>query len=103
MRRDALGDADDRADARARRLEDRVGGETGRHEDERRVRARLLDRVGDGVEDRDALDVLAALAGRDARDDVRPVGAVAERVERALAAGDALDDEARVAVDDDRH
>ena len=62
-----------------------------------------VDRVGDGVEDRDALDVLAALAGRDAGDELRAVGAVAQPVERALAAGEALDDELRVLVDDDRH
>ena len=36
-------------------------------------------------------------------DDLRAVGAVAQAVERALAAGQALDDELRVAVDDDRH
>ena len=36
-------------------------------------------------------------------DEVRPVGAVAEAVEAALGAGQALDDEPRVVVDDDRH
>ena len=50
---------------------------------------RLGDGVGDGVEDRDALDVLAALAGRDAGDDVRAVVAVAQAVEASLAAGQA--------------
>ena len=47
---------------------------------------RLGDGVADRVEDRDALDALAALAGRDAGDDVRPVAEVPGRVERALAA-----------------
>ena len=42
--------------------------------------------VGDGVEHGDALDVLPALAGRDAGDDVGPVRAVPERVEGAFAA-----------------
>ena len=84
-------------------LVDRVGGEARGDEDHRRVRARLGDRVGDRVEDRDPLDVLAALAGRDAGDDLRAVGAVAQPVEAALRAGQALDDEARVVVDDDRH
>ena len=88
---------DHRADAGVDRLVDGVGGEARRDEDQRRVRAGLLDRLGDGVEDRDALDVLAALAGRDAGDDVRAVGAVAQAVEAALAAGQALDDEPRVA------
>ena len=85
------------------RLVDRVRREARRDEDHRRVRARLVDGVGDGVEDRDALDVLAALARRHAGDDLRAVAAVAQPVERALAAGQPLDDELRVAVDDDRH
>jgi len=54
--------------------------------------ARLLDRVGNGVEDGDALDVLAALARRDSGDDLRAVRLVAQAVEAALAAGQALDD-----------
>ena len=59
---DALGDRDDERDAGVRGLEDRVGGEARRHEDHRRVGAGLGDRVVEGVEDGDALDVLAALA-----------------------------------------
>ena len=62
-----------------------------------------LDRSRDRVEDRDAVDVLAALAGRDAGDDVRAVVAVAQAEEAALAAGQALHEQARVAVDEDRH
>ena len=81
MRRDALGDADHGADAGVDRLVDRVGGEAGRDEDHRRVRAGLPDRLGHGVEDRDTLDVLAALAGGDAGDELRAVGAVAQTVE----------------------
>ena len=46
-------------DARRRGLEDRVGGARRRHEDDRRVGAGLLDRLGDGVEHRDALVNLA--------------------------------------------
>ena len=41
-----------------------------------RVRAGAVDRVGDGVEDGDALDLLAALAGRHAGDDLRAVALV---------------------------
>ena len=103
VRGDPLRDADHRLDARVDRLVDRVRREPGRHEDHRGVRLRLRDRVAHRVEDRDPVDRLAALPGRDARDDVRPVGAVAQRVERPLAPGDPLDDEARRAVDDDRH
>ena len=93
----------DRPDPGVDRLVDGVGREAGRDEDERRVGARFRDRVGDRAEDGDALDVLASLARRDPGDDVRPVGAVAQPVEAALAAGQALDDEARLAVDEDRH
>jgi hypothetical protein len=103
VRRDVLRHADDRPDARVDRLVDRVGREPGRDEDERRVGAGLVDRLGDGVEDRDPLDVLAALAGGDAGDDVRAVVAVAQAVEAALAPGQPLDDEARLVVDDDRY
>src|SRR5439155_13113854 len=56
-----------------------------------------------GVEDGDALDVLAALAGRDSADDVGAVAAVVERVERALATGDARDRKPRVLVDEHGH
>ena len=101
--RDAFGDRDHGVDAGVDRLVDRVGRERRRHEDHRRVRAVLRDRLGDGVEHGHALDVLAALAGRHARDEVRAVGAVAEAVEAPLGAGQALDDEPRVVVDDDRH
>ena len=83
---DALGDAHDQVDAGVGRLEDRLGGEPRRHEDHRRVRARLADGVDHRVEHRDALDVAARLARRHAGDDLRPVVAVAERVERSLRA-----------------
>src|SRR5205807_4568356 len=68
-----------------------------------RVRPHPVDRIGDRVEDGDALDVLTALAGRDAGDEVRAVRTVAQPVETSLAAGEPLDDEPRVVVDDDRH
>ena len=103
MRGDVLGDADRRRDAGVGRLVDRVGREAGGDEDERRVRAGRGDGGGDRVEDRDAVDVLAALAGRDAGDDVRAVVAVAQAEEAALAAGQALHEQPRVAVDEDRH
>ena len=51
----------------------------------------------DRVEHRDALDVLPGLARRHAGHDLRAVGAVAQRVERALVAGDALHHELRLA------
>ena len=101
--RDALGDRDHRLDAGVDRLVDRGGGEAGRHEDHRGVGAGLVDGLLDRVEDRHAVDVLAALARGDAGDQVGAVVAVAEPVEAALAAGQAGDDELRVVADDDAH
>src|SRR4051812_47149991 len=101
--RDALGDRDDQLDAGVGGLEDRVGGEARRHEDHRRVGLRLGDGGLEGVEDRDALDVEPALARRDTGHDVGAVALVVERVERALASGDAGDAQARVVADEDAH
>ena len=101
--RDPLGDRDHRLDAGLDRLVDRRRGEARRDEDHRGVGAGLGDRFGDLVEDRDALDVLAALAGGDAGDEVGAVGLVAETVEGALAAGQPGDDQLRVVADDDAH
>ena len=103
MHRDVLGDADDGFDPGVDRFVDGVGGETRRDEDERGVRPGLGDGVRDRAEDRDALDVLAGLAGRDAGDDLGAVRAVAEAVEAALAAGEPLDDETGLGPDEDRH
>ncbi len=100
---DVLGDADHRADLGVDGFVDRVGREARRNEDERRVRAGHLDGVGDRVEDGNALDVLSRLTRRDARDHVRSIVAVAQPVKAAFASGEALHDEARVVVDDDRH
>ena len=63
------------------------------------------DRLGDRVEHRHAVDLAAEPPGRHAADDLR-AGAVVEALARqvdGLAAGDALDDERRVGVDQDRH
>ena len=103
MRGHAFRDADDGRDAGVDGLVDRVGREGRRHEDHRGVRSLLRHGLCNGVEDGHPFDVLAALARRHARDEVRAVGAVAEAVEAALRAGQALDDEASVVVDDDRH
>ena len=103
QRRDALGDADDDGDAGLRRLEDRVRGAGRRHVDDRRVGARLLDGLGDGVEHREAFVHDAALAGRDAADDVGAVLAHLLGVEGPGRAGDALDDQLRVFSDENRH
>ena len=60
-------------DARVGGLEDGVGRKWRRHEDQRRVGAGFGDRVLDGVEDRNAVDVLARLAGSHAGDDLGAV------------------------------
>ena len=63
----------------------------------------LRDRLVEGVEHRDPLDVLAALARSHAADDLGAVVAVAQRVERALAPGDAGHAQLGVLVDQDAH
>ena len=74
---DAFGDRDDDFAAGVDGFEDRVGGEGRRDEDHRGVGAFFLDGFGDGVEDGHAERRLAALAGRDAGDEL---GAVLEAV-----------------------
>ena len=90
-------------DAGVGRFHHRVGGKRRRHEDHRRVRAGLLHRLAHRVEDRPAFVRRAALAGRDAADDRRPVGRGLLGVKRPLAAGQALDEQARVLVDQNGH
>ena len=103
VHRDALGDADDRLQAGVDRLVERVGSEAGGHEGGGGVGARLGDGLAHGVEDRNPLDLLAAVPRCGAGDYLGPVGAVAQGVEGALAPGQVLDDEAGGLVDDDRH
>ena len=62
-----------------------------------------FDGLAEGVEDRDPVDVLAALARGHAGDDLGSVVAVAQRVEGALAPGDSRGDQARALVDEDAH
>ena len=65
----------------------------------------VLDRLLDRVEHRHAVHVAALAAGRDAAHDLRAL-AVVEALARevhGLAAGDALDDEGGVLVDQDAH
>ena len=67
------------------------------------VGAGLLHRVGDVGEDRDAVDVGAGLLRVGAGHDLGAVVAVAQAVEAALAAGQALVDDLGVLVDEDAH
>ena len=104
--RDPLGDDHDRLDAGVQRLEDGVARAGGGDGDDRAVghdAAVVLDDLLDGVEHRHAVDLAALAAGGHAADDLRAVvEALAREVDR-LAPGDALDDEGRVLVDQDRH
>ena len=70
--RDPLGDDHDELDAVLERLEHGVLGEGGGDGDDRAVdrRAVVLDRLGDGVEHRHAVDVAAEAARGDAADDL---------------------------------
>ncbi len=101
---DALGDADDELAAGVDRLDDGVGRARGRHEDARGVGAGVLHGLFDGVEDGDlVVEALPAAAGRDAGDDVGAVLDAGAGVERAGLAGDALEDDPGVLVDEDAH
>ena len=102
---DALGDAEDETDAGGGGFEHRIRGERRRDVDHARVGPRLADGLGHGVEDRDpAVErPLPALAGRHPGHDRRPVVEHGLAVELALPAGDALDQEPGVLVDEDAH
>src|SRR5581483_6735487 len=101
--RDALGDHHEELDARLDGLEDRVAGEARRHRDDRAVDVHLARDVAHAVVDGHAVDLAPGAARRHAAHDLRAVvEPLARQVDR-LAAGDALDDDRGVAVDEDRH
>ena len=93
----------DQLDLGVRRLHDGVGGEGWGHEDHGGVAARSLTGLGHGVEDRNAVHLLAALARGHPGHHLGTVIAAAEGVELALLARDALHQEPRVVVDPNRH
>ncbi len=104
LARDVLGDDHDQLDAVLDRLEDGVAREARRHRDHRAVDGAVLgDHVAHAVVDRHAVDVAAGAAGRHAADDLRAVVEALARQVHGLAAGDALDDEGGVLVDEDGH
>src|SRR5439155_14666037 len=101
---DPLGDADDEDDPGVGRLEDRGGRHRRGDVDDGGVRLGLAHRLRHGVEHGDdALEQLAALSRRHARDHPGAIGDHLLGVERAVAARDPLDDEARGLVDEDAH
>ena len=99
----AFGDADDQRDFRVDRFQDRVGGKGRRHIDHAGGAARRGLGLAHRVEHGQAQMRGAAFAGRGA---AHHLGAVGDRLlgmERALIAGEALADDARVLVDEDGH
>src|SRR5688572_22994151 len=101
--RDAFGDADDERDARVDGFENAVAGAGRRHVDDRRVGSRLPHGLGDRVEDRDALEIGAGAARRDAGHHLRAVLAAEARVQLARRSGDALRQHAGRSIDEDAH
>src|SRR5205823_5834421 len=88
-------------DAGLDRLEHGVAGEGGGDRHHRPVRhlADLGAELGHGVEDRNAVHLAATAARRYTADDLRPVIEALAREVHGLAAGDPLDDEGGVLVD----
>ena len=84
--RDSLGNADDQGNARIDGFEHRVRRVRRRDVDDRGIGARLRDRVGDGVEDRQIEMGAAALSRGDAADHLGTVGDGLLRMERSLGA-----------------
>jgi hypothetical protein len=101
---DAFGDADDEFDACVGGFEDAVGGEGRGDKDHGGVAAGGFAGLVDGVEDGDGVvEELAAFAWGDACDDVGAVVAAPAGVEGAGVAGDALDKETGVFIDENAH
>ena len=88
-------------------FEDGIRGECGRNKYCAGFGARLFHRLGHSVEDGNLLPAvvkgLAAFAGRDSGDDLRPVVDGKLGVTRAEAAGDALNDNLGVGFDENGH
>lgn len=96
-----LGDADDEVELRVNRLKDGVRRKARGDVDDGCRCARCLDGIGDGVEDRDAVDVLPRLAWGDAADDLCAVVEHLLGVEHGRFARNALDDDFGVLIDHD--
>src|SRR5206468_3736081 len=103
----AFGDGDDEVEAGIDALKDRIGREWGRDEHGTGGRAGLFDRLGYGVEDghlfAGVIEGLPALAGGDAGDDLGAVVDGELGVFGAEAAGDALDEDFGVGLNEDGH
>src|SRR5438067_4935166 len=101
--RDALGDAHDELDPGIDRFKDRIGRIGRRHVDDAGRRAGLGARLPHCIEHRHVEMLRAAFPRRHAPGHLRAVGDRLLRMERALRAGEALTDDRRRGVDEDRH
>jgi len=100
---DAFGDADDKGELGGGGLEDAVCGKGWGDEDHRDVGAGFFHSLFDGVEDVEAFGDGSAFSRGDTADDVGAVLGAGFCVKHAFAAGDSLDDEAGVFVDEHGH
>jgi len=73
------------------------------HDDEGCTRARGVHRFLHRVEDRDTVDVAAALTRSDPADDLGAVVAIAQTMKATLTAGESLDDHLGVLIYENTH
>ena len=100
---DAIRGADHEPQPCPDRLDQRIRRPHARHEDDSRLRTRGGARLSDGIEDGNRLMVAPALSGRDSRDDPGPVVAHDARVEGPFTPRETLDDDPRLAIEQDAH
>src|SRR5208283_4774846 len=101
--RNAFGDADDERNARIGGFHNGVGCERRRDEDNGRVGAGVFDGFGYSIENGAFQVIAAAFAWRDAADNRGAVGDGLLGVEGAFLAGETLNEQARVFVDEYAH
>ena len=102
--RNAFSDGDDQLEPGVNRLEDGVGGEGWRNKNRGGGRAGFFDGLGHAVEDRHLIfKYLSGFAGSDSGDDLRTILEAELGVAAAEAAGDALDEDLGVCLDENCH
>ena len=103
----AFRDGDNQFNAGIRRFENRIRSERRGHEDAGDVGRSLAHGFADGIEHGDFVRIefhdFAAAARGDAADEVRPVFEALLRMKFSGGAGDALNDQARIGVDQNAH
>src|SRR3984957_1950588 len=97
-RRNAFSNTHDQIEFSVGRFHDRVRRKWRRHEDDRRVGARLVSRFAHGVKNRPALMRAPALTGRNSADDLRAVSSAGFGVKRTFAASESLHQNARFLI-----